>query len=531
MRGPCGEEVEKPLRVGARPPEGYRCPYRDACPHLEGVSTSWANECYREDAETLWKLDARVEELEKELRGSREAYGKLERAYEELRAKHRALHQRQFKAGKSRAGEEGKAAQGAGSKEPGKPDGRSAGERKHAGQTRQRPDRVDRTVEVPAPERCPGCGKEGLEEGGEVSEHLQEDVEIEARTVVTCFRHGMAWCSRCGKWVHGRGEGEVRQGCVLGPTARSLVVFLRERMHLPYRKVKGLMREWLGLDVSAAGLWGMCRSAAREGSVLYEDLRSKVQASAQVHADETGWRVNGRNEWLWYAGNGDLAFFEVGERRDGEMAKRVLGEGFGGLLTTDDYAAYNAVGARERQRCLAHPLREARDQKAFQMGLEEKLRDSKAIGFYEAVMKVLGEACEIEARTRRGEEAGDQKSRQRAKRRLIEELGRVCGKKQGQEDAERLRQRLMDRPEDLFRFLDYERADPTNNHAERALRPAVVMRKISGGSRSEAGAWAHGILMSLTETARLKGVDPARFFHTLLTRPAAEAQSVLYGVG
>jgi hypothetical protein len=500
----------------AQPPWDFPCPYRHHCPYLEGLSTQWVWEEYQRgslDQQEYWGL---IEEQDQQLEQAAQRIRQLERELAETRAQLQRLHRRQFKANKpSPPPAEAASDSESAPRQRGAPPG-------HPGWQRPPPDHIDRRVRVPAPSRCPRCGHTGLLPVEELHQHLQEDIVLQPRTVVTCYEHRQAFCARCRRAVMEAADGELLQAPI-GPVAKATAVYLRYRLGLPYRKVQLLFDEMFGLHFVPASALGFDRFAARRGAALYEDLRAKIRASALIHADETGWRVDGQNHFLWYAGHADLAFFHIDRHRSGKVAQAILGERFHGTLVADDYAAYNAVQVDARQRCLAHLLTTAKE-----IQVELDLLRPQAISYREvetflAVLKdLLKEACA--QGHRRHALAGAKK----LERGLLRRLDKLCAQPLSYAPAETLRQRLQKERGELFSFLRQPGVPPTNNHAEQSLRASVIMRKITFGNRSSQGARTHSILASLLQTARRQKRDPRAFLQTLLLADTTTAQAALY---
>ena len=121
---------------------------------------------------------------------------------------------------------------------------------------------------------------------------VQEDIVIQPRTLVTRYLHGQALCLRYNRPVVQAGEGELLNAPI-GPVAKSVALYLRYRIGIPYRKTAELLRELFGLKFVPASALGFDRKAAARGTPIYEDLRDKIRASDVVHADETSWRSDG----------------------------------------------------------------------------------------------------------------------------------------------------------------------------------------------------------------------------------------------
>jgi len=186
-----------PLNRQKQAPWDFDCPYKNSCPHLEGLSTHWVWEEYQNDEHLEhWKIrDMQAEELEKAL----EHIVKLEEENEELKAKLKALHSRQFKANKKSAQ---KPTDNTGENEEHSNKIKKRGAPKgHPGWYRRKPDHIDETIIVPAPDKCPNCSCDALIPIEETKNHLQEDIVLQPKTRVTNFKHQQAFCPKCDRPV------------------------------------------------------------------------------------------------------------------------------------------------------------------------------------------------------------------------------------------------------------------------------------------------------------------------------------------
>jgi transposase len=246
-----------------------------------------------------------------------------------------------------------------------------------------------------------------------------------------------------------------------------------------------------------------------------------------VHADETSWRHDGHPYWVWYAGNDDLAFFHLDEHRSTEAAQSVLGQRFAGTIVADAYASYKGVRPKDWQSCLAHIKTKAKDLEQELALLKGKAADPAARQFCQDVQGWVRTACQAHHRlSRRPWRAKTAQGQARALRRRLRTL---CRTPLRYARAEAFRKRLSG-PEQKHFFTCFRRprVPPTNNQAERSLRPVVIMRKVVQGTRSPNGLENHGVLRSLFETARRQGKKAHQFFLVLLTKTTAQAQAALY---
>jgi hypothetical protein len=498
--------------------------YRHCCPYLDGLSTAWVLEEYRQAAEVYQEHLRIIDSFDGELKVRDERIRVLERENAELQAKLRTVHRRQFKANQKQDAETGgKDVAGASSSTAGKKKrGAPLG---HPGWGRPQPARIDRTVHVPAPTSCPHCRSAGLTPMGERTEHIQEDIVIRPRTLVTRYRHAQAWCPRCHRPVVQAGEGELLHAPI-GPVAKSVALYLRYRIGISYRKTAELFREVFGLTFVPASALGFDRQAAARGAPIYADVREKIKASDVVHADETSWRSDGVGHYVWFAGNEDLAFFHIDRHRSADVAQTILGADFGGTLVRERYAAYNGIGVAW-QGCLAHILTKAKDIRA-EHGLLPPAEQDRATGpFCDRVMDLCARLCEAGQKLKSGEIPWQAAAR--IEYRSVTELSSICKHTLRFKPAETLRTYLAGPEQNfLFTFLRRPGVPPTNNHAEQSLRQLVIFRKICFGTRSDSGLKTHSILPSLVQTARRQGGHPREFLQTLLTADTATAQAALY---
>jgi transposase len=500
----------------AYPPDDFSCPYTDHCPHLEGLSTTWvfeeyrrADEVYDEHLRIIDVLDARLNTAMKQVRI-------LEKENAELKAKNTALHRRQFKANKATPAKS----------EQERPAGKRGAPCGHPGWSRPAPTKVDRTVHLPAPSRCPHCGSDNLIPLEEVSEHLQEDIVLRPRTVITRYLHKEAYCNRCRRPVMQAAEDECTHAPI-GPVAKSTAIYLRYRIGMPYRKVQEVFKDLFGLHFVAASALGFDRQAVAKGAAIYEDLREKIKASAVIHADETSWRNDGLGHYAWYAGNPELALFHIDRHRSTEVAQSILGSRFEGILVTDRYAAYNGAHAKARQACLAHLIRQAKDIAREISLIEDAFRDKLAEAFCADIATFFSKVCGIGQQLLAGDLPWNQAPR--IEKQLARDLKNLCTGSLAYKPAETLRASMIGKDHRyLFTFLRHPGVQPTNNQAEQSLRFLVIFRKILFGTRSISGLRTHSILPSLVLTALRQGRNPREFLQILLTADTATAQAALY---
>ncbi len=225
------------------PPHDFECLYRHTCPYLDGLSTQWVLEEYRRAGKVYQEHLRIIDGFDGHLKTRDERIRVLERENAQLKAKLQALHHRQFRPNKEKEAETGeKEVEGASSSSVGKKKKRGA-PIGHPGWARPKPERMDRTVDVPAPTICPHCQSEDLTPMEERTEHVQEDIVIRPRTLVIRYLHGQAFCTRCHRPVVQAGKDELLNAPI-GPVAKSVALYLRYRrcefQRCPQRRQKDM---------------------------------------------------------------------------------------------------------------------------------------------------------------------------------------------------------------------------------------------------------------------------------------------------
>jgi transposase len=495
-------------------PIGFECPYRHNCPHLDTLSTTWVMEVYQESfqlREQLYGMEARyqqrIAELEKTL---------LER--DEKIAQLRLEHQKRFKANAKPKDEPIQVT----ARRRGAPVG-------HPGWHRREPDHIDQVIAVPAPTVCPHCQCQDLQECSEVHEHVQEDIVLVPRTRVTQYVHRQGMCPRCRRAVYQKGEGEL-PNCCIGPVTRAVATHLRYDLQIPYRKVQYILKNIFGMPLVPATAMNFDRRATALGRPLYEQLRVMLQSADVAYADETSWRQDGQGHYIWFGGNEHLAFYEITDNRSAESAVKLLGKEFDGTLVTDDYAAYNAVEAKNQQTCWNHIRTRAKEIGQQIEMIDPPMQSPRSIEFCRKLQRFAVEMCAL-GRKRRNRKLSLARARAMIPA-LRGRLSRFGAKPLEHHGAETLRQRVMKHDFDkLFTFLRVKGVEPTNNLSERSVRFLVIMRKICFGTRSPAGSESHGVLPSILQTAKRQGKDPIGLLVTLMTQPLEAAKAGLFGGG
>ncbi len=395
-------------------------------------------------------------------------------------------------------------------KRPGRKSGRAYGRQG----VRKAGPRVDEKIVVQCPVVCPHCQAGPVVLTGRVGQQVQIDIpKVSYR--VTEFELPEGRCVSCGRRVQGRHPRQttdaVNVGRVhLGANVIALAAHLNKVGGLSYGKIAGVLSALFELKVAKSTLVRALQRLSRKAEPTYEAMSASIRASPVVYPDETGWRINGRNAWLWVATNGKTVVFRIEPGRGFKQAKALLGEGFSGVIGSDGWAPYRLFEKATRQTCLAHLLRRCSELRQvlpsrpgwYVSELACSLKTALAIRDLarEDALSPREVAAEREVLEAGIDELLEHQPRHPEVRRLFKHLRKLRG--------------------DLFTFLDQPEVEATNWPAEQAIRPAVVNRKNGGGgNRSIKGGQTQAVLMSLLQSAKSANRDCLDTLTSLLHSP------------
>lgn len=364
----------------------------------------------------------------------------------------------------------------------------------HAGSRRPPPERIDRRQSHRL-QTCPDCGGR-LKRCRRTRIRYVEDIPDDMRAEVTEHTLHRDWCPRCRTHVEPKVP-DALPGHTLGHRVRVLSAWLHYGLGNTLARIVDVFNHHLQLKLTPGGLLAMW---FRLQEVLYpwhEEIQREALAWAVLHADETGWRVKGKTWWLWCFSSTDLTYYMINRCRGGPALREFFIEEFEGVLVADFWGAYNAVAAGARQKCLVHLLRELKHVEKYHRPGPEWA------GFAKKLRRLIADAVRLWKR----DGVSDEEFRSK-RTRLDARLAELIAAPWEDRHARRLVKRLRRHRDELFTFLDHENVPFENNHAERAIRPAVIIRKNSSANRSEKGADAQAVLMSIHRTLKQRGHDP-----------------------
>jgi transposase len=377
-------------------------------------------------------------------------------------------------------------------------------------------EQVDEVMAV-VPERCRHCQQPFPETGGGRRGRVWRHQVVELLPLavrVTEYQMAGRRCGQCGK----RTRAELPVGVPRRPFGLRLtavIALLSGRYRLSRREVRQLLRDLWAVRVSLGAVVRQEQAQSAALAPIVEEAQAAVQQAAVVNMDETGWRQEQQRAWLWTAVTDTLTVFWIDRTRSGAAMEALLGPAFRGVVGSDRWSAYNRFPAERRALCYAHLKRD------FQ-ALVDRGGEAEAVGRWG--LAEIKRLFALWHRFRTGEF-----DRQELLHRLVPlqaRMGRLL--RRGKENADRKASALCRELDKwwaaLWTFARVEGVEPTNNGAEHALRPAVLWRKSSFGSDSEAGSRFAERLLTVVATCRQQG-------RPLLAFLVATNEAALRGTG
>jgi len=352
----------------------------------------------------------------------------------------------------------------------------------HEGVSRETPEKIDEIKEHKL-EACPICGEE-VSKTQEIRERVIEEIE-QPKTKITKHIIHRCYCKNCNKLVEPIIT-DALPNSRFGLRLMLLVLILKLDSRIPSNKITLILSSVFGVKISDGEIYGILKQLSEAFGEHYNDLKIKIRKALVKHIDETSWRINGKNYWLWIFINKEIAFYVVHKNRSSKVPIKVLGKQEGKVIIEDRFSAYNElarVSRCEQQICWAHLLRNSKD-------LAEHYSEAKYI--HKRMKFIYKRAKEGEKKEKLLHWIDLLSSRSYSSTEVFKFIKSIC----------------RTHKENLFRFVDNPKIASTNNLAERGLRHAVVIRKISNGSRSEEGAETTAKLLSVMQSMKLQQVNP-----------------------
>ena len=346
----------------------------------------------------------------------------------------------------------------------------------------------DRIVESVA-ECCPHCNH-ALAAADQPGFHAYDHIELPPlRPVITRIHRHRGVCPSCRRGFSAPAPPGMAPGSPFGPDLTALILHLHVTQAIGFERLVRLLDEVFGIRISEGAIVNMLARAETPLTAAAETTAAEVRRSKVVASDETSARVEGKNWWQWVLLSSTAVHHLIANSRGAAVLTDFLGDTKPDVWVADRYAAQAGHG-NERQLCLAHLLRDA-----------QYAIDTGDTGFAPGFYKLLQRAVAI------GHRRSDLKNTTLAQYRadLDRRLDRLLAVNPTTEAGHQLARGIRKCRGDLFVFVTHRDVPATNNECERALRPSVIFRKVTGGFRSQWGARTYADALSVIATGRLHG--------------------------
>lgn len=355
------------------------------------------------------------------------------------------------------------------------------------------PEEVDE-MQSCKPTACVNCGEPLLGEDRSPVRHQVTEIPP-ARAVVVEYQMHSLTCGACGHRTRAPLPAEVPRGA-FGPRLQSMIVLLSGVYHISRRNVQQLMSDAFGVEMSLGAISKIEGAVSDALAGPHQAALRAVRRASVVHSDETSWRQANQPAWLWTAVTKRTSVFLIRSSRGGDVARELIGEGFAGMHVSDRWSGYDWIDIEQRQVCWAHLIRDFRkiaDSGGSARWIGESLEREagKLFGYWHQVRDGTIKRPTFRRHARKI----------RARILTLLRIGTRC-------DAWRapsLCRGILQLESAMWTFVAYEGVEPTNNAAERALRPAVIWRKTSMGTQSARGSRFVERLLSCVATLRNQG--------------------------
>ena len=384
------------------------------------------------------------------------------------------------------------------------------------------PERVDQVVAV-LPVDCRHCGHhlpQELEQAATAENvHRYQVTELPPmRALITEYQCHRVACPNCQKTTRAEIPVAVR-GSSFGPRLAGLVAYLTVGLRMPRRGVEQLLATALGIEISLGSTQKLVEESSEALAETCQELERQLPRESVLNSDETGWRSMGERRWLWALVASSFVFFTVATTRSSAVLIHLLGTVFAGVLCSDRFGAYLKYHKGHAQFCWAHLKRDL-------LGIQEFGRSTDAERFCRDALAQTAQLFRLWHRFR-----GDELDRAELIRKSIplqKRFFKLCGQHLDSEDKEVrvLATALFQHCDRLFAFLNYPDVEPTNNSAERALRHAVIWRKISFGNKSAKGEVATARLLTVARTCVMQQRNGLEFITDSVSRHRAAQPSL-----
>jgi len=338
------------------------------------------------------------------------------------------------------------------------------------------PEDIDSVMEHTL-ENCPDC--QGPLVMARRKGRVVQRVELAENPVeVEEHRALVYWCRRCRKFQRAPMPPEIAGGGLVGPRLTALVAYLKGGCHASYATIQAYLRDVMDVRLSTGHLVKLTGKVRDSLSVPYGELLAALRSQGRLNVDETGHKDSGENYWTWVFRAELYTLFRIDPSRGSEVLVLTLGRQYEGTLGCDYFSAYRKYMGEfnvQVQFCLAHLIRDVKFLTTHP--------DRVTAAYGERVLEGLRRLFHVIHRREKMEEGRFQRALEKARRELV-----AVGKRAPERsEARNIAQRFLKHGQAYFRFITTPGIEPTNNLAEQALRFVVIDRRVTQGTRGEAG--------------------------------------------
>jgi hypothetical protein len=373
----------------------------------------------------------------------------------------------------------------------------------HRGTSRQVPQEINQTERIYF-HHCPDCGNP-VDRSKSLETHTVEDIPCfcETKPTVTCYERERQWCAACHKEVVATPPGVVPHSR-LGINLIIQVLVWKYVCRMSFEIMTHTLKQTYGVAITTAGLINILKRSQKWLGPEYDQLLNLIRGSPVKHADETSWRIKGLNGWLWAFLTKDAIYLTIEHTRGKGVPQKILADSREtDVLVRDDYAGYKSLKLNH-QSCWRHLLGESREAgKQTNASGEVKQLHRKLKMMYGQLDKVTQQPLNL-------------LKRQTLYQLYEEKIKQIIESDYATPDAQAIQTRIKHQGNNLITALLFPDVPLTNNLAERTIRPSVVIRKISGGSRSDLGAQTFAVNMSIIQTIKLRNQSLIPTLHRLI---------------
>ena len=365
------------------------------------------------------------------------------------------------------------------------------GQKGHKGAGRKMPEKIDKVIRVFLTQ-CPECHT-NVARSNTIENHIVEDIPSFEQNQSKAFKYEIEvqWCPKCKKTIKAKPFGVIPQSR-LGINVLMFVLFQKYISRCSWEIIQKNLLLFYGLNLSRGTLVEMMHRVRKWWGPKYENILEEIRSSKVKHADETSWRLEKLQYWVWGFFTEKCAYYTITESR-GKLIpqKKLEGSHHQDVLVRDDYAAYTNLPVLH-QSCWAHLLRVSHEETEQEKASEEvKELHHTLKRMYDDIEEVINRP--FNARERKAEY-----------NRYANKIKTIISTKYKKEDSKVIQTRIANQNTNLITSILFKNVPLTNNLAERAIRPLAVIRKISGESKSTNGTLTTSVCMSILQTLMLQ---------------------------